>query len=56
VCEKISYDTVLDLLVGDLKTEDSLAAVLNFLEHTASIIRLLHFAKLSSRENKATNL
>ena len=43
--EKISYDTILNLLAGDLKTEDSLAAVLNFLEHTASVIRHLYWAK-----------
>ena len=43
--EKISYEVILDFLVGDLKTEDSLATVLNFLEHTASVIRHLYWAK-----------
>jgi hypothetical protein len=41
--ENIPYDTVLDLLVGDLRTEDSLIAVLNFLEYTASVVRLLYW-------------
>ncbi len=50
--DKISYDAILDLLVGDLKTEESLAAVLNFLEHTASVVRLLYWAKRISQENK----
>lgn len=52
VNEKISHDTILDLLVGDLKSEDNLASVLNFLEHTTSVIRHLYWAKRISRENK----
>ena len=53
--EKISYATLLDLLVGDLKTEDSLAAVLNFLEHTVSIVRHLYWVQRISRENREKN-
>lgn len=48
--KNISYDTLLDLLVGDLKTEESLAAVLNFLEHTTSMVRLLYLSKRLSQE------
>lgn len=50
--EKISYNTILDLLVGDLRTEESLAAVLNFLEYTASVIRHLYRAKKLSNQGK----
>lgn len=49
--EKINYDILLDILMGDLKTEDSLATVLNFLEHAASVIRHLYWAKRINREN-----
>jgi hypothetical protein len=41
--ENISYDTILDLLVRDLKTEDELATILNFLEHAKGIIRHLYW-------------
>ena len=50
--EKISYNTVLDLLVGDLKTEEHLTVVLNFLEHTASVIRHLRLAQRINRESR----
>ena len=50
--EKLSYDAILDLLVGDLKTEESLASVLNFLEHAASVIRLLHLSQGVNQESK----
>ncbi len=43
--ENIPYDTVLDLLVGDLKSEDELATVLNFLDHAKSVIRHLYWAQ-----------
>jgi hypothetical protein len=43
--ENIPYDTVLDLLVGDLKSKDELATVLNFLDHTKSIIRHLYWVQ-----------
>ena len=43
--ENIPYDTVLDLLVGDLKSEDELETVLNFLEHSKSVIRHLYWAQ-----------
>jgi hypothetical protein len=41
----ISYDTVLDLLVGDLKSEKELSTVLNFLDHTKAIIRHLYWSQ-----------
>lgn len=53
--DKKSYNEILDLLVGDLKTEESLAAVLNFLEHTASIVRHLYWAQRISKNNKEKN-
>ena len=43
--DNIPYDTVLDLLVGDLKSEDQLGTVLNFLDHTKSVIRHLYWAQ-----------
>jgi hypothetical protein len=43
--ENISYNTILDLLVGDLKSENELATVLNFLEHAKVIIRHLYWAQ-----------
>lgn len=39
--KNISYDVILDLLVGDNKSERELENVLNFLNHAVSIIRLL---------------
>jgi hypothetical protein len=41
--EDISYDSILNLLVGDLKSEESLMHVLNFLEHTTTIVRYLYW-------------
>ena len=43
--ENISYDTLLDLLVGDLKSDDELATVLNFLNHAKSVIRQLYWSQ-----------
>jgi hypothetical protein len=37
--KNISNDSILNLLVGDLKSEESLMYVLNFLEHTTTIVR-----------------
>lgn len=41
----ISNDSILNLLVGDLKSEESLMHVLNFLEHTTTIVRYLYWAQ-----------
>ncbi len=43
--EHISYDTVLDPLVGDLQSEDKLATVLNFLDHAKSVIEHLYWTR-----------
>jgi hypothetical protein len=43
--ENIPYDTVLDLLVGDLKSEKELLTVLNFLDHTKTVIRHLYWSQ-----------
>jgi hypothetical protein len=43
--ENISYDTLLDALVGDLKSAKELATVLNFLDHTKAVIRHLYWAR-----------
>jgi hypothetical protein len=43
--ENISYDTVLDLLVRDLRSEEELATVLNFLDQAKSIIRHLYWSQ-----------
>lgn len=43
--ENISYNTLLDLLVGDLHSETELATVLNFLDHTKCVIRQLYWAQ-----------
>ncbi len=41
--ENISYDTMLDLLVGDLKSEKELSTILNFLENAKTVIRHLYW-------------
>jgi hypothetical protein len=41
----ISNDAILNILVGDLKSEESLMYVLNFLEHTTTIIRYLYWTQ-----------
>ena len=43
--DPIFYNAVLDLLVGDLKSEDELATVLNFLEHVKSVIGYLYWTR-----------
>jgi hypothetical protein len=43
--ENIPYNTLLDLLVGDLKSEKELSIVLNFLDHTKAIIRHLYWSQ-----------
>jgi len=43
--ENISYNTLLDLLVGDLKSDDELATVLNFLNHAKNVIRQLYWSQ-----------
>ena len=40
----ISYEVIKNLLMGDSKSDDELAIVLDFLEHTASVIRNLYWA------------
>ena len=46
----ISYEILKDVLVGDFTSEDNLVVVLNFLEHAASIIRILHLAQCIRNE------
>lgn len=41
--ENISNESLLNCLVGDLKSEESLMHVLNFLEHTTTIVRYLYW-------------
>ena len=41
----IPNDLILNLLVGDLKSEESLMYVLNFLEHTTTIVRYLYWTQ-----------
>lgn len=43
--KNISDETILDLLVGGKKSEESLAAVLNFLTRTESLFRHLYLSK-----------
>jgi hypothetical protein len=43
--ENIPYDTVLDLLVGDLKSEKELSTVLNFLDRTKAVIHHLYWSQ-----------
>lgn len=50
--ENISYDTLMSLLIGDLKTKQSLAAVLNFLKHTTSVVRTLYWSKCMEEDLK----
>lgn len=50
--KKISLDPRLDLLVSDLKTEEDFAIILNFLEHTASVIRYLQWDKKCKNQEK----
>jgi hypothetical protein len=47
--ENISYDTLLGLLVGDLRSEDELAVALNFLGHAKTVIRQLYWAKMEEK-------
>ena len=48
--ENISYDTLLSLLVGDLRSEDDLEVVLNFLGHVKTVIRQLYWAQKGKKE------
>ena len=43
--KNISNDSILNLLVGDLKSEESLKYALNFLEHTTTIVRYLYWTQ-----------
>ncbi|HEX4045102.1 MAG TPA: hypothetical protein VHZ76_05495 [Gammaproteobacteria bacterium] len=49
----ISYDTILDLLVGDEKSEESLVIVLNFLQYTEILIRRLYWVQKSKEDLNA---
>ena len=40
--DKLSYDTVIDLLMGDMNTERDFEVALNFLGHTTSVIRHMY--------------
>ena len=46
------YDTLLSYLVGDFTSEDELAIVLNFLEHTTSTLRLLYWKQVAQSDAK----
>ncbi len=50
--ENISYETLLDLLVGDFKSEKELAVILNFLEHIKSIVRHLQWSQCLKNEKQ----
>jgi hypothetical protein len=50
--DKILYDVVLDLLIGDLKAEDKLVIILNFLDHAKSVIRHLYWSKPFQKDMK----
>jgi hypothetical protein len=43
--EDISYDTLSELLVGDLKSEKELATVLNFLENAKVLVHHLYWVQ-----------
>ena len=43
--ENIAYDTILDMLVGNLKSEKELSTILNFLENAKAIIHYLYWSK-----------
>jgi hypothetical protein len=47
----IPYDTVLDLLVGHFKSPEELQIVLNFLDHTKSLLRLLYWSQKFKHES-----
>lgn len=49
--QNIPYDTVLDLLVGDFKSPEELQIVLNFLDHTKSVLRLLYWSQKFKNES-----
>lgn len=50
--DNIPDDTILDLLVGDKKSEESLAIVLDFLQYTEVLIRHLYWAQKSKKDLK----
>ena len=50
--KNIPYDTILDLLVGDLRSENELTVVLNFLDHTKTVIRHLYWDQHFKNANK----
>lgn len=43
--DNIHYKVILDFLVGDLKSEDELVTILNFLDHAKSVMRYLYLDK-----------
>jgi hypothetical protein len=43
--EQIFYNAVFDFLIGDLKSEEELTIVLNFLEHVKSVIWCLYWIR-----------
>ncbi len=51
--DKLSYDTVIDLLMGDMNTERDFEVALNFLGHTTSVIRHMYWH--TKIKNKYTN-
>lgn len=50
--DNIPYNTVLDLLVGDLKSENELATVLNFLDHAKSVIQHLYWMQRFKKKSR----
>lgn len=48
----IYHDTIVDLLVGDLKSENELITVLNFLDHIKTVINHLYWAKRFKNDHK----
>lgn len=50
--ENIPYNTVLDLLMGDLKSENELATVLNFLDHAKNVIQHLYWIQRFKKDRE----
>ena len=50
--EEKSYNIALDSLVGDMNTEESLAAVLNFLDRTKNLISILYWSQRSKNKHE----